>query len=650
VNLESVDALDGPLGKVLALAGKRQRAGSGWLVLCPAHGDRSPSLSVNTGADGRVILHCHSGCATADVVSAWGLEMSDLFPERAESRQRDTLTVADFAGAKKLPREALRRLGVTDGEYFGAACVRFEYRLLDGTLGRTRVRKAMRGDKRFAWDGSVGKISAYVPDRCALARDMGFALLVEGESDTLTCLQSNLPAIGLPGANSAHSLDAEHVKGLRTLFIVQEPDAGGQAFVAGLQKRLRELGFEGPVHVLRPPGAKDCSELYVRDTATFEATMHRVMREASEPPRPAYQLLGEMVEHSLRPVGLRLPTGFATLDAATRGGIPVGRVVVINGAPAAGKSTVAVSLGNRFERAGAAVVFLAADEPADGILTRFGQLAGYSRDSLESEGPVGDSIRANFARSSADRRIAVIDPDAHDSMCTIEHAEQALLHLAGDRPRVLVVDSLQTARCTAADGAESLREKIDAKIAVIKAIAKRGTLVIAISEMSRAGYRSGSRAENISALAAGKESGSIEYAAALLLGLRSVAGETGLVDVEVAKNRLGSGKPELRLRLDFDRADFEEVAAPSEAERDRQSKHVASARMADVCQRIRVAVLRHADLTSKNKLATAAKVNKQVCNNAVDQLELDGELFKDNDTGAYRLRSIHTAEVANDRS
>jgi hypothetical protein len=71
-----------PVGLVLdRLAGVR-RSGSGWVARCPAHDDRRPSLSIAEGEDGRVLLYCHAGCATRDVVAAMGLRMADLFARR----------------------------------------------------------------------------------------------------------------------------------------------------------------------------------------------------------------------------------------------------------------------------------------------------------------------------------------------------------------------------------------------------------------------------------------------------------------------------------------------------------------------------------------------------------------------------------------
>jgi hypothetical protein len=47
---------------------------------CPNHEDRHPSLSVSQGDDGRVLVHCHTGCTPEEIVGALGLHLRDLFP------------------------------------------------------------------------------------------------------------------------------------------------------------------------------------------------------------------------------------------------------------------------------------------------------------------------------------------------------------------------------------------------------------------------------------------------------------------------------------------------------------------------------------------------------------------------------------------
>lgn len=68
---------------LLSRLDKPKRTGSGtWICRCPAHEDRSPSLTVRECDDGRVLLHCFAGCAVEDVLGAVGLEFDALFPPK----------------------------------------------------------------------------------------------------------------------------------------------------------------------------------------------------------------------------------------------------------------------------------------------------------------------------------------------------------------------------------------------------------------------------------------------------------------------------------------------------------------------------------------------------------------------------------------
>lgn len=58
-----------------------------WVACCPAHDDRSPSLSITELDDGRILVHCFAGCAVTDVVRAVGLDLVDLFPERVKDHR-----------------------------------------------------------------------------------------------------------------------------------------------------------------------------------------------------------------------------------------------------------------------------------------------------------------------------------------------------------------------------------------------------------------------------------------------------------------------------------------------------------------------------------------------------------------------------------
>lgn len=64
------------------LDGVRHAGVGRWVAYCPAHEDRSPSLSIREVDDGRTLLHCFAGCAAVDVLGAISMSLSDLFPAR----------------------------------------------------------------------------------------------------------------------------------------------------------------------------------------------------------------------------------------------------------------------------------------------------------------------------------------------------------------------------------------------------------------------------------------------------------------------------------------------------------------------------------------------------------------------------------------
>jgi hypothetical protein len=61
------------------LEGRRVSSGR-WVAKCPAHPDRSPSLSIAAGRDGKVLIRCFAGCELSAVLQSAGLTIDNLFP------------------------------------------------------------------------------------------------------------------------------------------------------------------------------------------------------------------------------------------------------------------------------------------------------------------------------------------------------------------------------------------------------------------------------------------------------------------------------------------------------------------------------------------------------------------------------------------
>jgi 5S rRNA maturation endonuclease (ribonuclease M5) len=69
-----------------------------WESCCPAHADRVPSLSIGSGADDRVLLHCQAGCELTDVLASLDLTAGDLFAADGNGRPAVEYVYTDAAG------------------------------------------------------------------------------------------------------------------------------------------------------------------------------------------------------------------------------------------------------------------------------------------------------------------------------------------------------------------------------------------------------------------------------------------------------------------------------------------------------------------------------------------------------------------------
>lgn len=67
-----------------------QSNGAGWKARCPAHDDQNPSLSVATGEDGRVLIHCHADCEPKAICAALQLTLPDLMPPATSFQTNST--------------------------------------------------------------------------------------------------------------------------------------------------------------------------------------------------------------------------------------------------------------------------------------------------------------------------------------------------------------------------------------------------------------------------------------------------------------------------------------------------------------------------------------------------------------------------------
>ena len=274
------------------------RSGDGWTARCPGHDDQHSSLSVHH-RDGRWLLKCHAGCVCQDIVQALGLEVQALFdegsggggrstpannrptaqplmrassgatgetsptPTKSPARIENGLTLDQYAAAKNLPADFLRAVGLTEINYDRTPALRIPYRGVAGEERAVRIRIALDGD-RFRWK-SGSKPSLYGLHRVEDARKAGHVALVEGESDCHTLWFHGIPALGVPGAaNWREDRDAGHLDGVDTVYVVVEPDRGGDT----VRQWLARSSIRHRAKLVRLP-TKDPSALHLEGPEEF---------------------------------------------------------------------------------------------------------------------------------------------------------------------------------------------------------------------------------------------------------------------------------------------------------------------------------------------------------------------------------------------
>ncbi len=310
-----------------AVIEKYQIAGDNLVGLCPFHRDKQSSFSVDlkTGQ-----WHCFSEDEGGNFITFWAkyhgcdtkqaykeiLEKYGVAQEKPKPKQTGgdgpslaPYSVEQYSFDKRLPVDFLIETCrvTTKKERAGLTCLQMPYFTEDGQQAAVRKRY---GKKEFRWQrGSAGKICLYGEWRLPEIRKVGWAILVEGESDTQSLWYMGLPAIGVAGASMFKSYQAATIQRLK-LYIHKEPDGGGETFTSKLFRGLKEGGFTGEIYLWSCDrfGTKDPSDLFIKHGKETAAQLIREALKEAERIDLEAQLTPEAIEGA--PINLRQPEGW----------------------------------------------------------------------------------------------------------------------------------------------------------------------------------------------------------------------------------------------------------------------------------------------------------------------------------------------------
>jgi len=197
------------------LDGVKQSGRDQWQARCPAHDDRTPSLSIRA-IEGQVLLFCHAGCPTAGVVSALGLDVSDLFDDPHGA----TYSYADGRRVHRSPDKQFRQSGNTKPP--GKAAL-YHTERLPAAVGKAATIYACEGEKDCHALESLGAVATCSP----------------------------------MGAGKAHRADWAPLTGAEVV-VVADDDEPGRKHAADVASILR--GQDCKVRVVRSKAGKDAAD------------------------------------------------------------------------------------------------------------------------------------------------------------------------------------------------------------------------------------------------------------------------------------------------------------------------------------------------------------------------------------------------------
>ena len=270
----------------------------GWMACCPAHDDHNPSMHVNVGNDGRILVKCYAGCTTSDIVAAMGIKMSDLMAEKpgkkniAKPKKRQSShkgSGADGSAKRKtvvgspLPAcsapKKPRDRGKLVCEYVykredGAAVFKVQRRVMANGK-KTFVQMASDPKSPGGWAFGVASQGVeYIPYQLPLVRKAAQGgkpvIVCEGEKDVCTVIKRlHLAATcNAKGAGKWQAGFGKYFEGVPSVLIIADKDAEtridektgeekpfavGQRHACDVERKLRADGYQGKIRKIVMP-------------------------------------------------------------------------------------------------------------------------------------------------------------------------------------------------------------------------------------------------------------------------------------------------------------------------------------------------------------------------------------------------------------
>ena len=256
---------------IYSILGGKPKSGGGYLCHCPAHEDKSPSLSVDDGDNGRPLVKCWSGCPQEAVVDA--LKERGAWPDGSRTAPRRAPVKRSVDQWQ--PTRTDTPPGSISHPSLGKPSATWSYRDQDGHVltidcrfdpkdGKKQVlpytpgTNTATGKREWKWKSLPAPRPLYGLDRLAQRPDAP-VLFCEG-CKAADAGQRLLPAVVVVswpgGCGAVDKADLAPIAG-RRVAIWPDNDEPGRKAAKTLAQRCLEAGA-GEVYIIEiPPGKKE---------------------------------------------------------------------------------------------------------------------------------------------------------------------------------------------------------------------------------------------------------------------------------------------------------------------------------------------------------------------------------------------------------
>ena len=561
-----------PIDLILSKLNRAKKAGpESWMACCPAHEDKTPSLSISAGDDGRVLLNCFAGCGVEAVLAALGLELSDLYVTPAEDARRGTRASQAFY---KPPRDeptprAFVSLDDVRAAYVGSLgepSASWTYRDPAGEVlgvvfrwetpnGKT-IRSAWR--RGHEWSMSPPTIRPlYRLDQVAKSDRV---YIVEGEKAADRLASLGFEATTSPGGSAAGSKADWSVLEASEFVIVPDADKAGEKYAKTVAAALEEAVPDRTVVILSLDGLRQNSgddivewieivhrgdEVAAAGALELATAMALADKRRHRPLLSAAEILEDPLWKKPPPV---IRTGVSWFDDIQPfGGLERGSLTILAAPPRCYKTSILLFLAWQLAEAGCRVHYLAGEMTRTALLRRIvAMIAEVSPNCVaDSQDPaVAERVRL------AENRIR-----AFEDRLTFGRAPVTLsgIEASANVADVVIIDYLQLIQPDPDHVGAGRVDELDAIMRVVLSLAQQGATIIAAASLNR-------QNRDTLSLSAIRGSSSIEYGATAIyatteklagVGDEDVAtGNVRDVEYRCLKQREGTPKP-LRFQVDL---------------------------------------------------------------------------------------------------